>query len=286
MSNQGTRGVWLGLGVNFILAITKIAAGIIGNTYALIADGIESTLDIFSSLIVLSGLKIGAIPPDRDHPFGHGKAESLAAMIVSIALLTSSAGIAFGSIKEIQHPSQTPAPFTLIVLIIVIFCKEFLFQRLIHVGKTLHSLSVQVDAWHHRSDALTSIAVFIGIFLALFGGKFFISADDWAALFASLVIAFNGITLMNMAIQEIMDAAPDPAIVSAIRLMAMSVEGVNTIEKCRVRKSGTSFFCEIHVQVDGNMTVLDSHDLGHKVKDKLIASPLPLADVVVHIEPA
>ena len=143
-----------------------------------------------------------------------------------------------------------------------------------------------MDAWHHRSDAITSTAALVGISIALFGGERFKGADDWAALFASLVIAFNGVTLMNMAIQEIMDAAPDPAIVSAIRLMAMAVDGVQTIEKCRVRKSGTSYFVEIHVVVDGSMTVFASHDLGHKVKDKLIASPLPLADVVVHIEPA
>lgn len=286
MSNQGTRGVWLGLIINLILAVAKISAGILGRTYALIADGIESTLDIFSSIIVLSGLKIGAIPPDKDHPFGHGKAEALAAMVVAFALLAASAGIGYSSIKEILNPTQTPAPFTLIVLIIVIACKEFLFQRLINVGKRIHSLSVQVDAWHHRSDAITSLAALIGIGLAVFGGPAFKGADDWAALLASLVIAYNGVTLLNMAVGEIMDAAPDPAIVSAIRLMATAVDGVKKIEKCRVRKSGTSYFVEIHVEVDGNMSVFASHELGHKVKDKLIDSPLPLADVVVHIEPA
>lgn len=275
-----------GLAVNFLLAVIKIAAGIIGHTYALIADGIESTLDIFSSLIVLSGLKIGAIPPDRDHPFGHGKAESLSALLVSLGLLVAAGGIAAVSLKEIAHPSQTPAPFTLFVLIGVIITKEFLFRRLIHVGKHIHSLSVQTDAWHHRSDAITSFAALIGIALVLLGGKNFIGADDWAALLASLIIGYNGVTLLNMAIREIMDAAPDPAIVSALRLMAMSVEGVKGIEKCRVRKSGTQYFVEIHVEVDGRMSVAASHELGHRVKDTLIASPLPLADVVVHIEPA
>lgn len=286
MSNQGTRGVLAGLFVNLGLAVIKIAAGILGNTYALIADGIESLLDVFSSLIVLSGLKIGAIPPDRDHPFGHGKAESLAALAVSLGLLAAAAGIAIASVNEILHPDQSPAPFTLLVLIIVIFCKEVLFQKLIHVGQKAHSLSVQVDAWHHRSDALTSLAAFVGISVALLGGENLKGADDWAALLASLVIGYNGFTLLNMAVQEIMDAAADPAIVSAIRLSALSVDGVKGVEKCLVRKSGTHFFVEIHVEVDGNMTVTVSHQLAHQVKDKLIASPLPLADVVVHIEPA
>ncbi len=285
MSNQSTRGVLVGLLANFSLAVIKIVAGIVGHTYALIADGIESTLDIFSSIVVLSGLKIGSKPPDKDHPFGHGKAESLAAMIVAIALLGAAAFIAFQAYKELHNPSQHPAAFTLFILIGVIIIKEFLFQKLINVGKHAHSLSVQVDAWHHRSDAITSIAAFVGISLSVYGGPTFRGADNWAALVASFIIGFNGLTLLNMAVQEIMDAAPDPTITSAIRLMALAVEGVCGIEKCRVRKSGTHYFVELHVEVDGNMTVTKSHELGHKVKDKLIASPLPLADIVVHIEP-
>ena len=284
--NPGARAVLAGAAVNFLLAIAKIAAGVIGNTYVLIADGIESTLDIFSSLVVLSGLKIGAKPPDRDHPFGHGKAESLAAMIVAISLLAACVAIAVGSLKEIINPRQSPAPFTLFVLLGTIIIKEFMFRRLIHVGKKAHSLSVQVDAWHHRTDAITSFAAFIGISIALVGGGRLKGADDWAALFASIVIGSNGLALLNMAINEIMDAAPDPEIISAIRLMATSVPGVKAIEKCRARKSGTHYFVEIHVEVDGGMTVRDSHELGHQVKDKLVESPLPLADVIVHIEPA
>ena len=285
MSNQSTKGVLIGLFVNFVLAGVKITAGIVGNTYALIADGIESTLDIFSSLVVLSGLRIGSRPPDRDHPFGHGKAESLAALITSIALLFASGGIAIGSIRELIRPTHSPAMFTLFILVGVIICKEFLFRKLIHIGKHAHSLSVQVDAWHHRSDAITSIAAFVGIAIALINHGQFKGADNWAALIASFIIGFNGITLLRMSIQEIMDAAPDPAIVSAIKLMAIAVDGVKGIEKCRVRKSGTHYFVEIHVEVDGQMSVNTSHLLGHNVKDKLIESPLPLADVVVHIEP-
>lgn len=282
---QSLNAVIIGLFLNAILAIIKIAAGILGHTYALIADGIESTLDIFSSLIVYSGMKIGAQPPDKDHPFGHGKAEALAALIVALSLLAAAIFIGFQSINEIIHPKHPPAAFTLIVLLVIILIKEVLFRRLTSIGRQEHSLSLEADAWHHRSDAITSLAAFIGIALSLTHWPVFISADNWAALFASLIIAFNGFILLQKSVGEIMDAAPDPTIESVIRLAAMSVKGVLGIEKCRVRKSGTHFFVEIHVEVDGQMTVQDSHRLGHEVKDALINSPLPLADVVVHIEP-
>ena len=278
--------VLTGLVANMILACIKIITGIMGNTYALIADGIESTLDIFSSLVVYHGMRIGNQPPDEEHPFGHGKAEALAALIVSTGLIVAASGIAVGSFREIVQPRNTPAPFTLIVLLAVILIKEVLFRRLDTAGKHSGSLPMKPDAWHHRSDAITSFAAFIGISLALIGGSRFMNADDWAALLASSLIAFNGFTMLKASVAEIMDAAPDPAIESAIRLMAMTINDVKGIEKCRVRKSGTWYFVEIHVEVDGNITVAHSHYIGHQVKDTLINSPLKIADVMIHIEPA
>lgn len=277
--------VIFGLIANLVLAVVKIVAGLVGNTYALIADGIESTLDIFSSIIVYSGMKIGAQPPDSDHPFGHGKAESLAAMVVALGLIFASIVIAFASFKEIYQPTVTPAPFTLIVLIGVVIVKEIFFRLLHQAGKKHHSLVVQTDAWHHRSDALTSLAAFVGIALSLTGHKIFVSADDWAAIAASGLIAFNGINLLKQAIAEIMDGAVDPVIIDRIRQCAMNVSGVLGIEKCKVRKSGPTFFVEIHIEVDPQMTVKVSHDLGHQVKDVLLRASLAIADVVVHIEP-
>lgn len=285
MSNQSLQAVFFGLIINCILAVVKIITGLIGHSYALIADGIESTLDVFSSLIVYSGIKIGSQPPDRDHPFGHGKAEGLAALIVAGSLLLGACIIAVQSIKAILNPHTRPEPFTLIILIVVIIIKEILFRRLTAIGRTNHSLSVQVDAWHHRSDAITSFAALVGISLSLTGIQSFQSADNWAALLASIIIGFNGVLMLKNAVAEIMDAAPDPTIESVIRLAALSVSGVLGIEKCRVRKSGMQYFVELHVEVNPQMTVEKSHQLGHAVKDKLINSPVPLADVVVHIEP-
>jgi len=251
----------------------------------LVADGIESTLDIFSSVVVLGGIKISSMPPDENHPYGHGKAETLAAMSASLILLMAGIGIAVKSLLEIKNPHHTPAFFTLIVLVAVIIIKEILFRLLFSVGKSVNSLSLETEAWHHRSDALTSVAAFIGISIAILGGKGYESADDWAALAASAIILFNGINMLKSAVQEIMDYAPNPECEETIRTIAKAVPGVADIEKCRIRKSGLSLFVDIHVEVNGEIPVHKGHFIGHDVKDALMNSSLGIADVLVHIEP-
>jgi len=278
--------VLIGLTSNVFLAVIKIVTGILGNSYALVADGIESTLDIFSSAVVLGGIKISSMPADDNHPYGHGKAESIAAMTTSLVLLMAGFGIAVKSILEIMQPHHTPALFTLIVLVGVIIVKEILFKLIFSVGKSVNSLSLKTEAWHHRSDALTSVAAFIGISIAIVGGKGYESADDWAALAASGIIIFNGIKMLNHSVKEIMDYAPNPETEDSIRSIAGRVVGVAAIEKCRVRKSGIFLFVDIHVEVNGDMQVHKAHAIGHDVKDALMKSNLGIADVLVHIEPA
>jgi len=274
------------IAINLVLALIKISVGVLGNAYALIADGIESTADIFSSLIVWSGLQFSSKPPDADHPYGHGKAESLAAMAVSLFLIGAAIFIAVESIREIHAPQHTPAGYTLVVLGIIIVIKELLYRRMTVIGERLGSSSLRNDAWHHRSDALTSLAAFIGIAIAWIGGAGFESADDWAALLASGVILFNGVRLMLPALNEVMDAAAPEQVERQIVDLAASVEGVAAIEKCRIRKSGLGYLMDIHVEVDGDISIREGHYIGHKVKDRLMASNLPIVDVVVHIEPA
>jgi len=297
MSSQNTKPqnrvdrsistILIGLASNVVLAVIKIAGGILGNSYALMADGIENTLDIFSSAVVLGGLKISAMPADECHPYGHGKAESLGAMIISLILLLAGIGIAIKSIIEIMmRPHHTPALFTLVLLAAVIVIKEILFRLLSSVGKSVNSLSLETEAMHYRSDALTSLAAFIGISIAIIGGERFASADDWAALVASGIIIFNGINMLRHAIDEIMDRAPNAECENSIRSIATKVAGVVAIEKCRARKSGLNLFVDIHVEVDGDMPVNQAHFIGHNVKDALMASSLGIADVLVHIEPA
>ena len=281
----GLRISLLAVAINALLAIGKIVTGVVGNSYALIADGIESTADILSSFIVWGGLRLSLKPADTDHPYGHGKAESIAALTVSVMLLGAAVLIAWQSIREIRTPHHVPEWFTLVVLLAVIAIKETLYRRVFKVGHHLESSSLKGDAWHHRSDALTSAAAFAGISIALIGGRGFESADDWAALAACGVIAWNGLRLLRAAVDEVMDAAVSPEVTQLVKSIAAEVEGVAGIEKCRLRKSGLHLAMDIHVRVDGDMSVRRSHAIAHQVKDRLLASPHRIGDVTVHIEP-
>lgn len=276
----------LSLALNIVLAIVKGVAGILGNSHALVADAVESMLDVFGGLVIWVGLRIAAIPPDEDHPYGHGKAESLAAVVVAGGLLVAAVGIAASSIQAMLAPHDPPASYTLIVLIGVIVLKEIVFRFLSKVSGELHSTALKVDAWHHRSDAITSVTAFVGIGIALIGGPAWNRADEWAALLACGVIAWNGVTLLRTAINEIMDAAPDPCIEAQVRKIAMDQEDVLSLDTCLVRKMGLCFFVDIHVGVEDTLSVQQGHLIAHHVKDA-IRDGLPVVqDVLVHIEPA
>lgn len=282
---RGARFVFVGVVVNAALSATKGVAGVLGNSYALIADAVESGLDVFQSLVVMGGLVIAAAPPDENHPYGHGKAEPLAAIVVSVGLLAGAILIAIESFREILAPHHAPEPFTLGVLVVVVIAKESMFRLMRRVGRATKSTAVRADAWHHRSDALTSAAAFIGISIALLGGKGWESADDWAALFACLIIGYNGMRLLRPALNEIMDVAPDPAIEEEVRRIAQGVKGVKGLDTCGVRKMGFDFFVDLHVIVDGDMAVRDGHAVAHNVKDAVRAANPHIRDVLIHIEP-
>jgi cation diffusion facilitator family transporter len=275
-----------GMIVNLIFAAVKILGGILGNAYVLIADGIESTLDIVGSFVIWSGLKIAARPPDETHPYGHGKAEPIAAVIVALFVLAAAAGLSIESVREILKPHHGPAPFTLAILIVVIVVKEIMFRYVNRIGRHAESTAVQTDAWHHRSDALTSAAAFIGITVALIGGEGWQSADDWAALFACAVIGANGVRLLGPAFREIMDTAPRGEVVDLVARAARSVPGVVEIDKNIVRKMGLIFYVDLHVKVDGDISVRAGHHIAHEVKRAIQESDPRIADVLVHIEPA
>jgi len=286
MSRAGARVALLGLVINVVLAAVKIVAGVVGHAYVLIADGMESAIDVAGSIVIWGGLTVAARPPDRTHPYGHGKAEPIAALVVAICVLAAAIGLAIESVREILTPHHGPAPFTLAILVAVIVIKEFLFRYVNRIGQDLESTAVQTDAWHHRSDALTSGAAFIGISVALIGGERWQSADDWAALFACAVIAANGVRLALPALQEIMDTAPGGKIVRSIRTVASSVPGVVEVEKCYARKMGLDYYVDLHVGVHGNISVHEGHEIAHRVKSAIQQSDSRVADVLVHIEPA
>lgn len=284
-AEQGMRSTLVGIGVNLILAIIKATAGVLGNSYALIADAVESTLDVVSSLIVWTALKISTRPPDANHPYGHGKAEPLAAVAVSLALFGAAVGIAIESVREIRTPHHAPAAFTLLVLVLVILTKETLFRYVFKVGDATSSTAVKGDAWHHRSDAITSAAAFIGISVALIGGAGYESADDWAALFASWIIGFNAYNLLRPALAELTDAAPDPKLEEQVRTVAQAIDGVLGTHQCHVRKMGFDYYVDLDVIVAGSMTVSTAHAVAHEVQDAIRrANPL-FSKVLIHIEP-
>lgn len=270
---------------NALLAALKFVGGILGNSYALIADAIESTTDVFSSLLVLFGLKYASRPPDENHPYGHGKAEPLITFAVVCFLLISATIIFTESIHNIQTPHSTPHPYTLFLLLGIILFKEISFRFVDRKGKETNSTSLQADAWHHRSDAITSLMAFIGISIALIFGKGFETADDWAAMAASLFIVYNAFQIFRPALGEIMDEHFHHDLIDDIRKVAHSVNGVLETEKCYVRKTGMQYFVDLHLVVNGKLSVAEGHFISHEVKDRIMAELPDITDVLIHIEP-
>jgi cation diffusion facilitator family transporter len=290
---RSLRATFLGIAVNIVLGAAKFMAGILGHSHALIADATESFADIFNSLIVWRGIVVAEAPADDDHPYGHGKAEPLAAAFGAVMLLLGAFWIAIKALNDIAallNPStaalrEPPRWFTLVVLGLVVVVKEALFRFVLSEGTELENSAVTTDAWHHRSDAITSVAAAIGITVALVGGKNYVAADDFAAIFAALVIGFNGFLLLRPALSELMDKAPDEQLNARVLRIAVAVAGVGRVEKCFVRKMGYQFYAEMHIEVDPQMTVQRSHEIAHEVKNHVRQELPRVNDVLIHIEP-
>jgi cation diffusion facilitator family transporter len=270
---------------NLLLAILKWCAGYFGNSYALIADAIESTSDVFSSFLILLGLKYAHRPADENHPYGHGKAEPLFAFLLVGFIAVSAFIIAYQSIQNIIHPHEGPKLYTLFILGGIISWKELSFQYVIYKSKQTNSTALLADAWHHRSDAITSLMAFIGIGIAICMGKGYEAADDWAALFSSFIILYNGYRILRPALGEIMDEQMDLALVEEIRKTSLTVEGVMDTEKCYLRKVGMRYQVDLHARVNGDLSVRRGHEIAHNLQAKLYQELPKLEHVLVHIEP-
>lgn len=287
MTNEekAVKATYFSIFGNIGLAAIKGVAGFFGNSYALIADAIESTTDIFSSLLVLFGLKYSNRPADKNHPYGHGRAEPIVTILVVGFLITSAAIIAYNSIDNIRTPHETPKFWTLFVLGVIIAWKEFSYRLVIRKSKETNSSSLKADAWHHRSDAITSVAAFIGISIALILGKGYESADDWAALFAAGFILYNSYLIFRPALAEIMDENLYDDLIEEIRTVSKTVKGVEDTEKCFIRKAGMQYHVELHAKVQANLTVEQGHNIAHLLKDTLRLKIPQLGQVLIHIEP-
>jgi cation diffusion facilitator family transporter len=279
------RSALLGLVVNLVLVVVKLVAGIVGNAFVLVADAVESTTDIFSSLIVWRGVAIAGRPPDEDHPYGHGKADAIAAAVVALILLAAAVGVAAVAIREIRTPHSVPATFTLFVALGVVVVKETLYRYVVRVGDQVGSAALYADAWHHRADALTSGAAVFGIALALLGGPGWATADDWAALLAAGVIAVNGGRALRLAVRELMDTAPEVPVRRTIAAAATAVPGVLAIEQLRVRGTKGSYTVDLHVQADPALPLREAHILSGRVKSAIRAAVPAVGGVLIHIEP-
>jgi cation diffusion facilitator family transporter len=284
-TRRSIRWAQAGLITNALLVLVKLIAGIVGHANALVADAVESSADIFSSLIVWMGLSIAARPADEDHPYGHGKAEPLAAAVVSLMLLGAAVGITIMAVREIRTPHLLPSPFTLFVAAGVIVVKEILYRRVSRVGREVGGTAIVADAWHHRADAISSLAAFIGISIALIGGRGWEAADDWAALVAAGVVAVNGIRTLRPAISGLMDEAPDRSVKERVLHAAAEVDGVRSVENLNVRGSGLGFYVDVHVKADPTLSLEDAHEIAAKVKYKILEAVPSVVGVLVHMEP-
>jgi len=284
-ATKGMKPVVAGGLINFFLVIIKISAGILGNSYALIADGIESAADIFSSFVLWFGLKVASKAPDKDHPYGHGKAEPIAGAFVALALLGAAILVVVQSIHKIITPHPIPKQFTLYILGAIILIKQILFGYVMRIGKKINSTALYADAWHHLSDSISSAAAFIGISIAIIMGPGYESADDWAAIVASVIIVINAYKILKPSLAEMMDTAPSDSIIKEVKQVAMKVDGVTGLDKCFVRKMGFDYYVDLHVIVDGSLSVYRGHDISHRVKDAILEALPNISDVLIHIEP-
>jgi cation diffusion facilitator family transporter len=271
---------------NFLLAIIKGLGGFIGHSDALIADAIESCADIFSSFLVLFGLHYAHKPADDDHPYGHGKAEPLITFAVVGFLLISATIIAVESIRNLNEPQEQPAFFTLYILGAIIIIKELSYRYVYRKGVLTNSSSLKADAWHHRSDAISSLIAFLGITSTFLFGKGFEKADDWAALIAAFFIVYNAYRIFRPALGEIMDEHTHHELIHEIRTAAKEVNGVIDIEKCWARKNGMTYVVDLHLEIDGNLSVTEGHGISHDLKDHLMDTFPYITEVLIHIEPA
>ncbi|MFM8250181.1 MAG: cation diffusion facilitator family transporter [Planctomycetota bacterium] len=283
--DEAIAAAWLGLVVNLFLGAGKLLAGWLANSFALLSDAINSWGDVFTSIVILFALRFAQRPPDEEHPYGHSRAEAIAASNVALLVLLSALGVGYEAIRRLGMPHPLPPFWTIGVALANVLIKECLYQYKVRVGRRINSAALLANAWDHRSDAFCSAAVLIGLLLVRWGGPAWISADEVAALFVVVAIVWSAGRLFYQSLIELMDVQADSALVDQIRTAANSVPGVAGVEKLWVRKSGIEYFVDIHIEVDPQLTVAAGHRIGHAVKDDLLNQFHMLRDVLVHLEP-
>lgn len=271
---------------NISFAAVKLIVGFVGNSFALIADGIESLADVLSSVVVWSGLRVSGKEADHEHPYGHGKAEAISTLLAGLGLLVSASIIGYHAVREILTPQHAPAPFTIPFLIVIVLAKQWLYLALSKGSRRHNSMALRAEAWHHLSDSLTSVGVLIGLIIAVFAGPGYEVADDIAALVITVLITFNAFRIIRPALDELMDRRIEDFRITLIEKVAAEIDGIENLETVTIRRSGSGYVAEIHMEVEPLLTVQESHHLSHLLKDRLLEHPeLKLIHAVMHVEP-
>ncbi len=284
--SAGQRVTWVGAVANALLIVCKFTAGIFGHSQALIADAVHSVSDLFTDVIVLLGLRIGKKAPDEEHHFGHARIETLASAVVGFSLIATAIYIGIEAALNIyRHAAYHPTKLALIGAGVSIAVKEALYHYTVRVGRRIKSQLIVANAWHHRSDSLSSVAVFLGVTGALINPSWHI-LDAFAALLVSFFIVKVGLEILGKSLREFTDTAPPPEIINKISHCTKSVEGVLDTHDLRVRTSGGLYQMEAHIVVDGQLTVAEGHRIAKAVERCLIEEVEDLDRVIVHVDPA
>ena len=271
--------------INSALCAAKLVAGVLGHSYALVADAAESFGDVMGSSVTLYGLRVAAEPADQAHPAGHGRAETLAAAVTALALLGVGILIFWQALASLSLPRHAPSHWTLLVLVPVILVKESMFHWMSARGKKIGSMAVIADAWHQRSDVVTSVAALAGIIVTWVGGSAWNHADSWAAMLSSMWLSGTGLWLLGPALHELMEGAVDPELIEFIYETSRSCPGIKGVDKVCVRKLGMRLMVDLHIEVTPEISVQEGHRLSHEVKAKLQGELPQVRDVMVHVEP-
>jgi len=282
----GQRVALAGMIVSGTLALVKIVAGMAGHSTAVVADGLESASDVFASGFVLLGLTLAAKPADSNHPYGHGRVEILTGLLIGLVLTAGGALISYGSLQRIGEPRAPLAAFVIWPLAVSLAAKSVLAATKFHYGRTLHSDALTADAWNDLMDTLSAVAALIAVGLSLIDPERFLDADRYGGFIVGLIVITAGIRVSRDTAMQLMDTMPDDAMMDQVRAVAAKVAGVRGIEKCFARKTGTRYHVDLHMEVDPDMTVRQSHDLAHQVRLRILGTLDWVADVLVHVEPA
>jgi cation diffusion facilitator family transporter len=277
---------WAGLAVNVVLAVVKLVAGFVGHSIALVADAVNSLGDGLTSGVILYALGIAQRPADREHPYGHSRAESIAALSVAVLIGASAIGIAIESLRSLGRTHAMPPVWTLWIAAGNAIIKESMYQYKRRVARRTGSQALVAGAWDHRSDALCSVAVLVGLALARYGGASLIWADKAAAIAVAGLILLATIKLFRRSASQLMDEQAEDETLAAIRRVAEQAPGVVRVEQIRARRSGLEMFVDIHIEVDSSLTVSEGHRIGHDVQRRLVETMTPISEVLVHVEPA